>query len=101
MIGYHASQLFLVQGDATRLPLADQSVDLVFGSPPYADARTYGIGFNLKGQAWVDWMVAVVREGVRVSRGLVAFVVAGRTEKYRWTAEPPCSWRTCTEPACA
>jgi hypothetical protein len=33
----------LVVGDAVRLPLADQSVDFVFGSPPYCDARTYGI----------------------------------------------------------
>jgi DNA modification methylase len=34
-----------------------QSVDPVFGSPPYEDTRTYGIGFNLKGREWVDWMV--------------------------------------------
>ena len=33
----------------------DQCVDLVFTSPPYCARRTYGIGFNLTGQAWVDW----------------------------------------------
>lgn len=77
-----------VNADATRLPLADDSVDLVFGSPPYEDARTYGIDFRLKGQAWVDWMVAVVRESLRVCRGLVAFVVEGRTANFQWTATP-------------
>jgi DNA modification methylase len=29
-------------------------VDLVFCSPPYEDARTYGIDFKLKGQDCVD-----------------------------------------------
>lgn len=31
----------LAQADALHLPLADQSVDLVMTSPPYADARLY------------------------------------------------------------
>lgn len=66
----------------------DSSVDLVFGSPPYEDARTYGIGFKLKGQDWVDWMLPVVVESVRVTRGLAAFVLEGRTKNYRWTATP-------------
>jgi hypothetical protein len=62
--------------------------DLVFGSPPYEDARTYGIDFNLKGQDWVDWMVSVFRESLRICKGLVAFVVEGRTNDYRYTATP-------------
>lgn len=65
-----------------------QSVDLVFGSPPYEDARTYGIDFSLKGQAWVDWMVDVYKESLRVCRGLVAFVVEGRTRHFSWSATP-------------
>ena len=77
-----------LQGDATALPLADRSVDLVFGSPPYEAARTYGIGFDLRGQAWVDWMVGVVWESLRVCRGLVAFVLEGQTRAYRWSATP-------------
>jgi len=68
--------------------LPPDSVDLVFGSPPYEDCRTYGIGFALKGQAWVDWMMAVWRECARVSKGLVAFVIAGRTHNYQWSATP-------------
>jgi len=64
------------------------SVDLVFGSPPYEDCRTYGMNFGLAGQAWVDWMVDVVRASLCVCRGLVAFVVEGKTRNYRWSATP-------------
>lgn len=68
--------------------LPDKSVDLVFCSPPYEAARTYGIGFNLKGQDWVDWAVERFVECQRVSRGLVAWVVEGQTRKFRWSATP-------------
>lgn len=68
--------------------LPADSVDLVFGSPPYEKARTYGIGFNLSGQAWVDWMVKVFQASLRVCRGLVAFVLQGQTKNYRWSATP-------------
>jgi hypothetical protein len=61
---------------------------LVFGSPPYENRRSYGIGFNLSGQAWADWMVKVVVASLRVCNGLVAFVVEGKTSKYRWSATP-------------
>lgn len=64
------------------------SVDLVFGSPPYEAARTYGIDFALKGQAWVDWMVPRVQEMARISRGLVALVIEGQTRNYRYSATP-------------
>lgn len=67
------------QTDATHLPLADQSVDLVFCSPPYSDARTYGIGAQRKCAAWVEWMLVVVEEMTRVSRGLVLVNCAGVT----------------------
>jgi len=71
-----------------RLP--DASIDLVFGSPPYEDRRRYAeLDFKLKGQAWVDWMVELIREMVRVSKGLVAMVIGhGVTRKYRWSATP-------------
>ncbi len=80
----------IVQGNCLKL-MADMpagSVDLVFGSPPYEDCRTYGIDFALKGQDWVDWMVEIVTAALRVSRGLVCFVVAGKTEQYRYSATP-------------
>jgi hypothetical protein len=68
--------------------LESDSVDLVLCSPPYEAARTYSIDFNLKGQAWVDWAVARYLECVRVSRGLVAWVVEGQTRQFRWSATP-------------
>jgi len=64
------------------------SVDLVFGSPPYENVRSYGIDFNLQGQEWVDWMVEIVRASLRICKGLVAFVVEGRTCKYKYSMTP-------------
>ncbi len=66
----------------------DDSVDLVFGSPPYEDSRTYGIDFNLKGQDWVDWLFPRVLEMVRISNGLVALVIEGKQRKFRYSATP-------------
>lgn len=79
---------WIINADARRLPLANDSVDLVFGSPPYEAARTYGIDFKLRGQAWVDFMVDVFLEGLRVCKGLVAFVLEGQTRGFRWSAVP-------------
>lgn len=66
----------------------DNSVDLVFCSPPYEAARTYGIDFALKGQDWADWCLDRYLECVRVSRGLVAWVVEGQSRKFRYSAAP-------------
>lgn len=66
----------------------DNHVDLTFGSPPYENARTYGIDFGLTGQDWVDWMFERIVEMVRVTSGLVAMVVEGRTKKFRYSATP-------------
>lgn len=73
--------------DALR-GLPSKSVDLVFCSPPYEAARTYGVGFKLRGQGWVDWAVERYLECLRVSRGLVAWVVEGQTRQYRYSATP-------------
>lgn len=68
--------------------MPEDSVDLVFTSPPYEAARTYGIGFELRGDAWVRWAVERYMECVRVSRGAVAWVVEGQTRQYKYTATP-------------
>lgn len=68
--------------------MESDSVDLVFCSPPYEAARSYGIEFNLRGDAWVEWAVERYIECVRVSKGLVAWVVEGQTRQFRWTATP-------------
>lgn len=73
--------------------MPEQSVDLVFGSPPYEGARLYledgrDLGIARKTEDWVAWMVEVFRASLRVCKGLVAFVVEGQTRKYRYTAGP-------------
>ena len=73
--------------DAAALPLADKSADLVFGSPPYCDARDYGIGADRECQEWIDWMLTVTTEALRVSRGAVVWVAAGVTrDRNYWPA---------------
>lgn len=66
----------------------DQSVDLVLCSPPYEDARTYGIGFKLRDKAWIDWAAERFVEHVRICRGLVCWVVEGKTKNFQWSATP-------------
>lgn len=69
-------------GDATQTGLPDQSVDLVLGSPPYTDRRDYGIeGCLRRAREWVDWMIPVTKEALRVSRGPVVWVVNGCMKK--------------------
>lgn len=82
-----------VQGDAARLPLTDASVDLVVGSPPYADARLYleageDLGIARDADGWVAWMLDVTREALRVSKGPVVWVCAGRTKAGRYRPSP-------------
>jgi len=83
-------QLELICGDNLEWAKAQpaDSIDLVFGSPPYEDARTYGIGFKIRGREWVDWMVQRWMEWDRICRGLVAMVVEGKTRAFRWSATP-------------
>jgi hypothetical protein len=83
-------QQTIITGDCLEVMkgMPDDSVDLILCSPPYEDARTYGIGFNLKGQEWVDWCVERYAECNRVCKGLVVWVVEGKTKDFRWTATP-------------
>lgn len=71
-------------GDCLALlpQLPEASVDLVLGSPPYMDARTYQDGTSAANlqrgcREWVDWMLDVTEAAVRVSKGLVLWVVSG------------------------
>lgn len=74
--------------------LPDDSVQLVFGSPPYEDARLYledgkDMGISLNTKDWVKWMVQVYQESLRICNGLVAFVVGhGYTDSYSWSGGP-------------
>jgi DNA modification methylase len=85
----------IIQDDAVHFLLAQKqgSVDLVFGSPPYADLRLYlengeDLGISRATDDWVRWMVKVYHAAQWACKGLVAFVVAGRTQDFRWSAGP-------------
>lgn len=75
-----------VRADAARLPFANGTFDLTFTSPPYIDARTYGIDAQRHCQGWIDWMLGVVTECVRVTKGLVLVNCAGVTRD--WCYQP-------------
>lgn len=68
--------------------MPENSVDLVFTSPPYEAARTYGIDFDKRGEDWVTWAFVRYVECVRVTRGLVAWVVEGQTRQFSYSATP-------------
>lgn len=76
----------LREGDVRNIPLPVDAVDLVFTSPPYEAQRTYSVGFNLRGDAWVDWAFAGYVECLRVCSGLVAWVINAPTRNYRWSS---------------
>ena len=92
------SEHLLIRGDAGRLPLPDRSVDLVFGSPPYVDARLYledgkDLGISRPCVEWVDWMLSVTAECLRVSRGAVVWVASGVTrDRNYWPACEGLMW---------
>lgn len=71
-----------------RIPLPDQSVDLVFCSPPYGSQRTYGIGFVKSDEEWIQWAADGFMECLRVCKGRVAWVVEGYTHKHRFSPLP-------------
>lgn len=82
----------LICGDVLAvLPKIRKGVfSLVFGSPPYQDARVlrddpFAV---LKGMEWIDWMVQVYLASLRACTGLVAFVVQGRTKNYSYFPAP-------------
>ncbi len=73
--------------------LPEQCFDLVFGSPPYCDARTYGVEAQRDCAEWVGWMLDVTEAAIRVSKGMVLWVVAGVTrEKNYWPACEGLAW---------
>lgn len=66
----------LIQGDCREVlkTLPDNSVDLIFTSPPYADSRssTYG---GIKPDEYVDWFLPVSAELLRVLKPVGTFVL--------------------------
>jgi hypothetical protein len=76
-------------GDCRTLPYEDDHFDLVFCSPPYEAQRAYGeLEFDLAGEDWVRWAVECYLECLRVSKGLVAWVIEGSTRKFAYSSVP-------------
>lgn len=83
-----ASWAFQV-GDCRNLPFEDDTFDLVFCSPPYESQRSYSeLDFNLSGDEFVQWAADCFMECLRVSKGLVAWVIEGYTEDFEYSASP-------------
>ena len=84
------SRWMIERSDAARWleSQADDSIDLLFTSPPYEAARTYGIDFTLRGQAWVDWMFGVIKAAAPKVKGLIAVNCEGQTTNYNYSGTP-------------
>lgn len=83
----------IANADAVNPPVAERSVDLVIGSPPYCDARSYGIGADRGCADWVSWMLRVTDAWVARCKGPVIWVAAGvtRSRSY-WPACEGLMW---------
>lgn len=76
-------------GDCRSLPYPDDHFDLVFCSPPYEAQRAYAeLDFDLAGEDWVAWATECYMECLRVSKGLVAWVVEGYTDDFSYSSTP-------------
>ena len=76
-------------GRAERIPFPDKHFDIVFSSPPYMTARTYGRkGIARKCVDWVEWMLDVTDEALRVCKGPVIWVASSCTRKRNY--QPAC-----------
>lgn len=78
----------ILQGDVLEVAEKIGTVDLVFCSPPYEDARTYGMDTTFKGEEWVEWAIPRFEACLAHCRGLVAWVVEGCTRNYRYSCAP-------------
>lgn len=75
--------LEFIHGDCIEIMRGwpDDKFDLVCGSPPYCDARTYGIGAQRDCLEWIAWMLEVTEAAARVCKGPVIWVAANVTRK--------------------
>jgi site-specific DNA-methyltransferase (adenine-specific)/site-specific DNA-methyltransferase (cytosine-N4-specific) len=64
----------------------DDCVDLVFGSPPYAEKgeRYGGDSKTWPTDKWTNWMLKITAEAVRLSKGYVVLVVNGAVRDGRY-----------------
>jgi len=88
--GKHGESSWSFQiGDCQSLPFDDDAFDLVFCSPPYESQRSYSeVAFDLSGDEYVQWAADCFMECLRVSKGLVAWVVEGVTSNFDYSYSP-------------
>jgi len=75
-------------GDLLDIAPKLSGISLVFGSPPYTDARSYGIGAQRKCEEWVDWMLAVSLACQQCTEGPVVWVIGSVTRKRNYWPGP-------------
>lgn len=104
LLGYGGSRMTceIIQSDCFEFLRAqpERNIDLVMGSPPYTDARTYDDGTLPPGAVvvrdclqWVDWMLDVTAAAVHACKGLVLWVCAGvQRELNYWPAPEGLVW---------
>lgn len=68
--------------------LPPDCIDTLICSPPYENRRTYGIGFKLIGQHWVNWMVKIVQAIAPAVKGPIFINCEGKTDDYSYSAVP-------------
>jgi len=78
----------VICGDVLDIAPQLSSLSMVFGSPPYSDARTYGIGADRTCEEWVDWMLEVSLACQQCTLGPIIWVVAGVTRKRNYWPGP-------------
>lgn len=86
-----ASKWSCEQSDAIEFlrSLPDDSIDLLFTSPPYMAARTYGRDDVARDcQEWVAWMIHVVKAAAPKVRGLIAINCEGQTSNFCYEPAP-------------
>jgi site-specific DNA-methyltransferase (adenine-specific) len=65
----------LIQGDARKIPLKDESVDLVITSPPYGEMRDYN-GYQFEFEVIANQIARVLKYG-----GVIVWVVGDETDQ--------------------
>jgi len=84
MKSYKTKNLRLRQGNCIYLmsKMEPASVDLVITSPPYhGKTQRYGTNKTMDEYEWTDWMFNILKQCIRVSRGMVVIVANGCVRK--------------------
>jgi site-specific DNA-methyltransferase (adenine-specific) len=71
----------LIQGDARRIPLKDESVDMVLTSPPYGQLRDYE-GYEFEFEPIANEIARVLKYG-----GVIVWVVGDATDQHGESGE--------------